>query len=46
MDESEFPAIRNEDDYNQLKKEVIMAKNKKMNKKKKIKVTVKKKDRH
>ena len=29
MDESEFPAIRNEDDYNQLKKEVIMAKKKK-----------------
>ena len=39
MDESEFPAIRNENDYKQLKKEVIMAKKKKkkkQNKKKKV----------
>ena len=37
MDESEFPVIRNENDYNQLKKEVTMAKKKKkkQNKKKK-----------
>jgi len=28
MDEYEFPVIRNEDDYNQLKKEVTMAKKK------------------
>ena len=38
MDESEFPVIRNEDDYNQLKKEVITVekkKKKKQNKKKK-----------
>ena len=32
MDESEFPVIRNENDYNQLKKEVIMAKKKKKKK--------------
>ena len=32
MDESEFPVIRNEDDYNQLKKEVITVKKKKKTK--------------
>ena len=37
MDESEFPVIRNEDHYNQLKKEVTMAKKKKKAKKKKTK---------
>ena len=41
MDESEFSVIRNEDHYNQLKKEVIMAKKKV--KKKKIKKKKKKK---
>ena len=35
MDEYEFPVIRNEDHYNQLKKEVTMAKKKKAKKKKK-----------
>ena len=35
MDEYEFPVIRNEDDYNQLKKEVITAKKKKKQNKKK-----------
>ena len=34
MDESEFPVIRNEDHYNQLKKEDNMAKKKKAKKKK------------
>ena len=34
-DEYEFPVIRNEDDYNQLKKEVTMAKKKKQKKKNK-----------
>jgi hypothetical protein len=34
MDEAEFPVIRNEDHYNQLKKEVTMAKKKKAKKKK------------
>ena len=34
MDESEFPVIKNEDDYNRLKKEVTMAKKKKAKKKK------------
>ena len=28
MDEAEFPVIKNEDHYNQLKKEVTMAKKK------------------
>ena len=45
MDESEFPFIRNEDHYNQLKKEVTMAKKKKANKKKKAKKTKKRKAR-
>ena len=35
MDEYEFPVIRNENDYNQLKKEVTMAKKKKKQNKKK-----------
>ena len=35
MDETEFPVIKNEDDYNQLKKEVTMAKKKKKKAKKK-----------
>ena len=35
LDEYEFPVIRNEDDYNQLKKEVTMAKKKKAKKKNK-----------
>ena len=35
IDESEFPVIKNEDHYNQLKKEVTMAKKKKAKKKKK-----------
>ena len=39
-----MPVIRNEDHYNQLKKDVTMAKKKKA-KKKKRKVTVKRKDR-
>ena len=34
MDEAEFPVIKNEDHYNQLKKEVTMAKKKKVKKKK------------
>ena len=38
-----MPVIRNEDHYNQLKKEVTMAKKKKA-KKQKRKVTVKRKD--
>ena len=36
-DEAEFPVIRNEEHYNQLKKEVTMAKKKKAKKKKKTK---------
>ena len=41
-----MPVIRNEDHYNQLKKEVTMAKKKKKKaKKQKSKVTVKRKDR-
>ena len=35
MDEAEFPVIKNEDHYNQLKKEVTMAKKKKKKAKKK-----------
>ena len=35
MDEAEFPVIKNEDHYNQLKKEVTMAKKKKVKAKKK-----------
>jgi len=35
MDESEFPVIKNEDHYNELKKEVTMAKKKAKKKKKK-----------
>jgi hypothetical protein len=35
MDDYEFPVIKNEDHYNQLKKEVNMAKKKKAKKKKK-----------
>ena len=35
IDESEFPIIKNEDHYNQLKKEVTMTKKKKSKKKKK-----------
>ena len=42
MDESEFPTIRNEDHYNELKKEVTMAKKKKAKKKKKVKKKTKK----
>ena len=37
IDEAEFPVIKNEDHYNQLKKEVTMAKKKKKAKKKKTK---------
>ena len=37
MDEAEFPVIKNEDHYNQLKKEVTMAKKKVKAKKKKTK---------
>jgi len=44
MDEAEFPVIRNEDHYNQLKKEVTMAK-KKAKKKKAKKKTKKTKKR-
>ena len=45
MDEAEFPFdIKNEDHYNQLKKEVTMAKKKKAKKKKK-KAKAKKKKR-
>ena len=36
-DEAEFPVIKNEDHYNQLKKEVTMAKKKAKKKKKKTK---------
>ena len=36
-DEAEFPVIKNEDHYNQLKKEATMAKKKKAKKKKKTK---------
>ena len=43
IDESEFPVIRNEDHYNELKKEVTMAKKKKAKKKKKKKAKAKKK---
>ena len=42
MDEYEFPVIRNEDHYNELKKEVTMAKKKKAKKKKKTKKKTKK----
>ena len=43
-DEAEFPVIKNEDHYNQLKKEVTMAKKKKVKaKKKKKKAKAKKK---
>ena len=44
-DESEFPVINNEDHYNQLKKEVTMAKKKKAKAKKKKKKTKKRKSR-
>ena len=44
-DESEFPVIRNEDHYNQLKKEVTMAKKKAKKKKVKKKKTKKRKAR-
>ena len=43
MDESEFPVIRNEDHYNQLKKEVDMTKKKKKKKVKKKKIKKRKK---
>jgi hypothetical protein len=43
-DEAEFPVIKNEDHYNQIKKEVTMAKKKKVKaKKKKKKAKAKKK---
>jgi hypothetical protein len=46
MDEAEFPVIKNEDDYNRIKKEVTMAKKKKKKaKKKKAKKTKKRKTR-
>jgi hypothetical protein len=46
MDEAEFPFdIKNEDHYNQLKKEVTMAKKKKAKKKKAKKKTKKRKSR-
>jgi hypothetical protein len=46
MDEAEFPFdIRNEDHYNQLKKEVTMAKKKKAKKKKAKKKTKKRKSK-
>ena len=45
MDESEFPVIKNEDHYNQLKKEVTMAKKKKAKAKKKKKKTKKRKSK-
>ena len=45
IDESEFPVIRNEDHYNELKKEVTMAKKKKAKEKKKAKKTKKRKAR-
>jgi hypothetical protein len=44
-DEAEFPVIKNEDHYNQLKKEVTMAKNKKAKKKKTKKKNKKRKAR-
>ena len=44
-DEAEFPVIKNEDHYNQLKKEVTMAKKKKVKKKKAKKKTKKTKKR-
>ena len=44
-DESEFPVIKNEDHYNQLKKEVTMAKKKKAKAKKKKKKTKKRKSK-
>ena len=44
-DEAEFPVIKNEDHYNQLKKEVTMAKKKAKVKKKKKKAKAKKKKR-
>jgi len=44
-DESEFPVINNEDHYNQLKKEVTMAKKKKAKAKKKKKKTKKRKSK-
>jgi len=44
-DEAEFPVIKNEDHYNQLKKEVTMAKKKKVKKKKKKDKAKKKKKR-
>ena len=44
-DEAEFPVIKNEDNYNQLKKEVTMAKKKVMKKKAKKKKTKKRKAR-
>ena len=43
MDEVEFPVIKNEDHYNQLKKEVTMAKKKVKAKKKKKKAKKKNK---
>ena len=45
-DESEFPVINNEDHYNQLKKEVTMAKKKKAKAKKKKKKTKKRKSKN
>ena len=46
MDEAEFPFdIKNEDHYNQLKKEVTMAKKKKAKKKKAKKKTKKRKSK-
>ena len=45
IDESEFPVIRNEDHYNELKKEVTVAKKKKAKKKKKKAKAKKKKKR-
>ena len=45
IDESEFPVIRNEDHYNELKKEVTMAKKKVKKKKKAKKKTKKRKSR-
>ena len=45
MDEAEFPVIKNEDHYNQLKKEVTMAKKKVKKKKVKKKKTKKRKAR-
>ena len=44
-DEAEFPVIKNEDHYNQLKKEVTMAKKKAKKKKVKKKKTKKRKAR-